>query len=111
MAAGEALRRLTANTTGRAHAKPIADAVGAARFGVGAPGGTEALSHAVQVGSGRRPGAAFVALDMRNAFPSLDRDAVLAFVVFNKAEDKLLALRAYRNSRSVVGRWMQREPE
>ena len=58
VAAGEALRRLTAKALARAHAKPIADAVGAAQFGVGTPGGTEALTHAVQVEAGRRPGAA-----------------------------------------------------
>jgi len=80
VAAGEALRRLTAKALARAHAKPIAEAVGLAQFGVGTPGGTEALSHAVQVEAGRRPQAAFVALDMRNAFPSLDRDEVLAAV-------------------------------
>jgi len=80
VAAGEALRRLTAKALARAHAKPIADAVGAAQFGVGTPGGTEALCHAAQVESGQKPRAVFVALDMRNAFPSLDRDQVLAAV-------------------------------
>ena len=80
MAAGDTLRRLTAKASARAHATPIADAVGPAQFGVGTPGGTEALSHAVQVEAGRRPAAAFVALDMRNAFPSLSRDEVLAAV-------------------------------
>ena len=77
VAAGDALRRLTAKALARAHAKPVADAVGAAQFGVGTPGGAEALSHAVPVEAGRRPGAAFVALDTRNAFPSLDRDEAL----------------------------------
>ena len=77
VAAGDALRRLTAKALARAHAKPIADAVGTAQFGVGTPGGTEALCHAAQVESGRHPEAVFVALDMRNAFPSLSRDKVL----------------------------------
>ena len=47
---------------------------------MGTPGGTEALSHAVHVEAGRRPAAAFVALDMRNAFPSPGQDEVLAAV-------------------------------
>ena len=55
-------------------------AVGPRQFGVETPGGTEALSHAAQVEAGRRPQAAFVALDLRNAFGSLDRDTVLAAV-------------------------------
>ena len=80
VAAGEALRRLTGKALARAHATEVAEAVGPRQFGVGTPGGTEALSHAVQVEAGRKPGAAFIALDMRNAFPSLDRDQVLAAV-------------------------------
>ena len=42
--------------------------------------GTQARSHGAQVEAGRRRQAAFVSLDLRNAFGSLDRDAVLAKV-------------------------------
>ena len=80
MAAGETLRRLTGKGLARSQAALLAEAVGPRQFGVGTPGGTEALSHAAQVEAGRRPQAAFVALDLRNAFGSLDRDTVLAAV-------------------------------
>ena len=51
VAAGESLRRLTAKALARAHATQIADAVGPAQFGVGTPGGAEALTHCA--GGGR----------------------------------------------------------
>ena len=61
VAAGETLRRLTGKGLARTQATLLAEAVGPRQFGVGTPGGTEALSHAAQVEAGRRPQAAFVA--------------------------------------------------
>ena len=49
VAAGEALRRLTGKALALEHAAELAEAAGPSQFGVGTPGGTEALSHAVQV--------------------------------------------------------------
>ena len=69
VAAGEALRRLAGKAVAAEHSAALAEAAGPRQFGVGTPGGTEALSHAAQVEAGRRPSAVWVALDLRNAFP------------------------------------------
>ena len=97
VAAGEALRRLAGKAVALEHAAALTEAAGPRQFGVGTPGGTEALSHAAQVEAGRRPNAAWVALDLRNAFPSLDRDQVLAAV-----EQHAPQLRSY--ARLFLGR-------
>ena len=80
VAAGEALRRLTGKALARSHAVALAETVGPRQFGVGTPGGAETLSRAAQVEAQRRPHATWVALDLRNAFSSLDRDAMLTAV-------------------------------
>ena len=80
VAAGESLRRLAGKGLARAHAADLAEQVGGTQFGVGTPGGAEALVHAAQVEAGRDPRAVWVALDLRNAFSSLSREAVLAAV-------------------------------
>ena len=99
VAACEALRRLTGKALATGNAAALAEAAGPSQFGVGTPGGTEALSHAVQMESARKPQAAVLAPDLRNAFPSLDRDAVLA-AVQQRAPELLPYARLFLGRRS-----------
>ncbi len=77
VAAGECLRKLAARALVREHRTLLLDAVGRQQYGAGRPGGAETLLHTVQVVSAARPNHAWVQLDVKNAFPSVRRRAVL----------------------------------
>ena len=77
VAAGEYLRKLAARALVREHRSSLLDAVGRHQYGAGRPGGAEILLHTVQVVSAARPNHAWVQQDVKNAFPSVRRRAVL----------------------------------
>ena len=78
IAGGECLRKLTARALVREHRHTLREAVGEHQFGAGRPAGAETLVHTVQAVAAKRPGYAWVKLDIANAFPSVCRRAVLA---------------------------------
>ena len=80
VAGGECLRKLAARALVREHKETLLKAVGEHQFGAGRPGGAEILVHAVQVVSEARPSHAWVQLGVKNAFPSIHRQAVLEAV-------------------------------
>ena len=80
VAGGECLWKLAARALVREHKETLLKAVGEHQFGAGRPGGAEILVHAVQVVSEARPSHAWVQLDVKNAFPSIHRQAVLEAV-------------------------------
>ena len=77
VAAGECLRKLAARALVREHRSSLLDAVGRYQYGAGRLGGAELLLHTVQVVSAARPNHTGVQLDVKNAFPSVRRRAVL----------------------------------
>jgi hypothetical protein len=80
IACGSVLRRLGARAACVVTKDLLRDAAGPSQFAIGRAAGCELLQRVLAIEAERRPGAAFVAVDFRNAFNSVYRHSVVEAV-------------------------------
>ena len=103
LACGSVPRRLVGKAVCQVRREAISEAVGRLQFGVGVSGGTEVLHKILSAKAEEFPHSAFVSLDVKNAFPSIRRQAVLEAVQRRCPDLFPLAKQWYnRASRHVV---------
>ena len=103
IACGGIARRLVGRAACQVRKAEIADAAGPHQFGVGLPAGTEALHKVLTAKSEEMPDHAFVSLDARNAFVTVNRQKVIKSLATTCPDLAVLARQWYgRVSQHVV---------